>query len=78
MLILGLKECLVECATVCVKSEVMLHSASASNANWQQKFPGQNSRVKVPLVKDLLRQMASTRIVSMFLSVEITVDRIST
>ena len=52
------------------------HSA-ASNANWQQKFPGQNSRVKVPLVKDLLRQMASTRIVSMFLSVEITVDRIS-
>ena len=29
LLVLGLKECLVECATLCVKSEVMLHNKHA-------------------------------------------------
>ena len=31
LLVLGLKKCLVECATVCVKSEVMLNVGYTRN-----------------------------------------------
>ena len=38
LLVLGLKECLVECATLCVKGEVMLLSMLEKQI-WKYKFP---------------------------------------
>ena len=50
MLVLGLKECMVECATLCVKSEVMLTSEVNLGFNWAYIFAQKSDLEKCFLI----------------------------